>query len=111
MRKNWEPTETRTNRAIRIPMRFFSRAHNTRSRQLTTDPQTLAEDSLPRPVVSLRPRFSFHILLLLSDLSDGDPSERKCPPHCLPPGVNRHLLIGIGKMALDGRLRECECAG
>ena len=27
MRKNCKPTENRTNREIRIPMRFFSRVH------------------------------------------------------------------------------------
>src|SRR5215207_11572902 len=27
--ENWGPTENQTNRGIRIPMRFFSRVHNT----------------------------------------------------------------------------------
>src|SRR5829696_8190766 len=52
--------------------------------------------------VNLRPLF----VLLLGDLLDSDPSLRKCPPHRLPSGVDRHLLIGVCKVALDSPLRQ-----
>jgi hypothetical protein len=55
-----------------------------------------------RPV-SLHALFFF---ILLRDLLDSDPPFGERLPHRLPTGVNRHLLIGIGEVALDGPLRQ-----
>src|SRR5215217_7405795 len=54
--------------------------------------------------VSLRPLFV--VLLLSGDLLDSDPALRKCPPHRLPSGVDRHLLIGVRKVTFDSPLRQ-----